>query len=191
MSGRVPARALAILILACLAVASGMWWKGGVESSSAYMEINTGRPSEFGAQLLYRGIKLPGVPIVFFKRYRSIVEMDRHAGVTIAVDYKGVGFNTFFAFYRDGTMAGTGQCMVEENGDQILHDIHNLKDGEFYDTNANLVSTVKNGTGIQTLFYSEGPKNWELHLKQGRRLRLTIWDKNGSISLDKKYDENS
>lgn len=46
-----------------------IWYKGGSEISSAYMDINTGKPSPSGPRLFYRGIKIPGDSLVLFKKY--------------------------------------------------------------------------------------------------------------------------
>jgi len=175
------------LVVVVFAVLFGLWYRGGREPSSAYIDIDTGKPALFVAQLFYRGIKVPGVPLVLFKRYYAIVERDASTGVTTSVAYEKEGYNQFFMFYKSGTIAAHGLCMVEKNFDEIIHDVTKLKEGKFFNPSGELVSTVQNGTGVQTLFSSSGQRYWELHLENSKRRKLTIWDKDGTVTLEKDY----
>ena len=163
------------------------WWRGGNEASRAYVNVRTGGPSRFGARLFYRGFKIPGTGLVVLKRYYAIAEKDPHTGISTGVEYKGEGYNSFFVFYEDGTIAAEGMCRVERNDHQILHNIHDVKEGRFYNPRGDLVSSIRNGTGIQTFFYPDGTKSWELHLEDFRRKKLTMWNPDGSVSLEKTY----
>ena len=177
-----------ILVVVVFAVLFGLWYRGGSERSSAYIDIDTGKQSPFGALLFYRGIKVPGVPLMLFKRYYAIVEKDPSSGVTTSVAYEKEGYNQFFMFYKSGTLAAHGLCIVEKNiDDEILHDATNLKEGKFFNPSGDLVSTVQNGTGVQTLFSSSGQRYWELHLENSNRRKLTIWNKDGTVKLEKDY----
>lgn len=164
-----------------------IWYKGGIEPSSAYVDVATGKQSDYGAQLLFHGIKLPWISQVLFKRYYAIFEKDHYTGLTTVINYEGEGYNCFYAFYRNGTMASHGLCMVSKNDDQILHDVHDIKEAEFYDPKGATVSTIKNGSGVQTLFFSNGQKYWELRLENKARKKLTIWNQNGTVRLEKEY----
>ncbi len=77
--------------------------------------------------------------------------------------------------------------MVEKNDDQILHDIHNLKEAQFFSPVGDRVSSVENGTGIQTLFFADGTKYWELHLVDMQRKKLTIGNPDGTVKLKNEY----
>ncbi len=176
-----------LLILVVVVALLALWYRGGREPSSAYIDIDTGKPLPFVAQLFYRGIKVPGVPLVLFKRYYAIVDVDPSSGLTTSVAYQKEGYNQFFMYYRSGAVAAHGLCMVEKNMDEILHDVTNVKEGKFFDPSGELVSTVENGTGVQTFFLSSGEKYWELHLENSERRKLTIWNEDGTVKLEKDY----
>lgn len=179
--------AILVVFVAISLVLFALWYRGGSEPSKAYVDITTGKPSRFGARLFYRGLKIPGTPLIVFKRYYAIAEKDPHTGLTTGVDYRGEGYNHFFVFYDDGNIAAHGLCMVEKNNDQILHDVHNLKEAQFFHPEGELVSSVEGGTGVQTLFFGDGTKYWELQLEDFGRRKLTIWNRDGSVKLEKTY----
>ena len=164
-----------------------LWYKGGNESSKEYMDINTGKQAKGVATLFYRGIKIPKTPFVLFKRYYSFGLKDRALGRFTGLQYKKPGYNPFFTFYEDGTMAGNGYCMVEKCGGQISPNWDDVREGVFYDPQGKLASSVKNGTGIIAVFCFEGQIIWELHLKDFKRIRLKHWDKDGTLELDEEY----
>ena len=176
-----------ILAAVVFAVPFGLWYRGGREPSSACVDIDTGKPAPFAVQLFYRGLKVPGVPLVLFKRYYAIVEIDPSSGLTTSVAYKKEGYNHFFVFYKSGAIAAYGLCMVEKNMDEILHDVTNVKEGQFFSPSGELVSTVENGTGVQTFFLPGGQKYWELRLENSERRKLTIWNEDGAVKLEKDY----
>ena len=178
-----------LIVLLPVALIGGLcawWWAGGSEPSRACVDLS-GKPIPSAPRLLYHGIKLPKVNSVFLKRYYAIGEKDPNTGLSIGVEYDAPGYNPFSIFYLDGTIAGVGSCLVERNGDQILHNIHDVKDGRFFSPKGELVSTVENGTGVQTLFFADGQKYWELHLKDFHRKKLTMWDRDGSVRLNEEY----
>ena len=164
----------------------GWWWRGGVEPSMVYTPL-PGKPHPFAASLFYRGLNIPGTDVVFLKRYYAIAGNVPDTELTTDVEFHGVGYNRFLIFYKDGTLAGQGLCQVDWKGDQIYHNIHDVKEGRFYDPQGNLVSSVESGTGVQTLFYADGTKYWELHLEDFRRKRVTLWNRDGSVDLGLEY----
>ena len=183
ISGKVVIIVVSVFGILCIFL-MGLWWKGGIEPSNAYMDINTKKPTPFGAQLLYRGIKIPSTDEVLFKKYYAIAEKDEYRGLNTVVMYKRDGYNQFFIYFDKGGLAGHGQCMVETSFDkQILHDASDIKEATFYNVSGKVVSTVKEGSGTQILFSSEGQKYWELKLENYNRSKLTIWNKDGSVPL--------
>ncbi len=146
-----------------------LWYKGGSELSSHVVDINTGKPSPLiSPRLFYRGIKISDeYDVALFKRYYMIAEIDHYSGMSTGVSYKKDGYNQFFMFYESGQIAAHGFCMVEtqEWDGQILHDIGNVKEAQYYATDGTLVSTVKDGTGVITLHFSDGSKQWQLELE--------------------------
>ena len=180
---RILVIASAVLVLALLIA---WWYAGGIEPSRAYV-TPSGHPAPWAAQLLYRGCRIPGTDLVLFKRYYAIVEKDPGTGLTISVLYQGVGYNPFTAFYADGRIAAEGSCKVTWNDDQMLHNIHDLKEGRFYNPQGQQVSCVDNGTGVQTLFHANGTKYWELRLEGFQRRKLTIWNPDGSMRKEETY----
>ena len=178
---------IGVLITIVFGSLFAVWYKGGHESSNVIININTGKPAENVVTLFYRGIKIPKTPFILFKRYYSIVERDWPLGRITAIQYQGIGYNPFLTVYEGGTIAGTGYCMVEKTHDQIFPVLDDVREGEFYNTQGQLVSSVKDGTGIIPVFCSEGQKIWETELKDFKRVRLRRWDKKGILKFDKKY----
>ena len=176
-----------ILILIVFIAMLLVWYIGGRESSSAYIDINTGKQASNVEILFYRGIKIPKTPFVLFKRYYRIVKNDDALGCTYEIPFKKPGYNPFVAYYDNGVMAGQGYFRIEEYNDQILTNPDDVKEGEFYNPEGKLISCVKDGTGVATLFCVDGQKIWELHLKEYKRVRLIHWDMDGTLKLDKEY----
>ncbi len=162
-----------------------IWYKGGSEISSAYVDIDTGKPSPSGPRLLYRGIKIPGDSLVLFKKYYGIVYKDRNTGTLFSIVFEKEGYNPFFLFYEGGGIAGRGLCKVNNNGYEIMEDIHDIQEAEFYDPEGKLVSEIHDGTGIQKLYYSNGTLYWELELENFKRVRFKWWNQDGSLKTNK------
>jgi hypothetical protein len=80
--------------------------------------------------------------------------------------------------------------MVETqyNG-QLLHLVEDVKDAMYYDPEGNVVSTVKDGTGVQVFFYPDGTKQWELELESYRKRTLRKWRKDGELVIDDVYEQ--
>ena len=178
---------ISTIVLIAFGALFALWYKGGYESSKAFYDINTGKQAENVATLFYRGIKIPGTPFALFKRYYRFILIDRALGRINTVQYEKPGYNPFFIFYESGTIAGYGYCLVEKYEDQILPNLEDVKEGEFYDPQGKLVSSVKNGTGIIAVFCIDGQKIWESYLEDFKRIRLRHWDKDGILKLDKEY----
>ncbi|NLW83577.1 MAG: hypothetical protein GXY41_04095 [Phycisphaerae bacterium] len=181
---------VAILIFGSL---FALWYKGGSELSSFFIDINTMEPSPAGPILLYRGLKVPFTEGVFvlFRRYYAIVYYDHYGGLVHTIAYKQDGYNQYYSFYmHNGQIASHGYCMVETqyNG-QLLHLVEDVKDAMYYDPEGNVVSTVKDGTGVQVFFYPDGTKQWELELESYRKRTLRKWRKDGELVIDDVYEQ--
>ena len=169
-----------LLGLAFLASLLAFWWQsGGSEPSKAYLS----NP----AHLLYRGFRIPGTTLVLFKRYYAIVESDPTHGLETHVSYTADGYNPFFITYPDNSVAAAGTCRVSKFKYQIIHDINDVKQGVYFNPRREMVSTVDDGTGVQTFFFQDGTTYWELHVDHYARTALTIWNPDGSVRLQQDY----
>lgn len=181
----------AIVVILILGSLFGLWYKGGSELSSVYIDINTMKQSPAAPRLLYRGIKVPGTDgsVVLFKRYHRIVVKEPYTGLMTSVLYNSDGYNQFFMFYENGQIAAKGLCLVEtqELDGQIFHNTDDVKEAEYYSPERRLVSAVKDGTGVITIHFSDGSKCWELELENYRRKSNKFWLKDGTLKLDKTY----
>ncbi len=185
-----PINILSIIDVFIIIVFGGLfavWYKGGQESSNVIININTGKPAENVLILYYRGIKIPFTPFVLFKQYYGMSFNDLVRGRFTVIEYQKLGYNPFHTVYENGTIAGKGYCMVEKIEDQIFPNLDDVREGEFYNPQGELISSVKDGTGVIPVFCSEGQKIWETELKNYKRVRLRRWDKNGTLKFDKKY----
>jgi len=169
-----------------------LWYKGGSEISTHVVDIKTGKPSPYGPRLLYRGIEIPvqGEKIILFKRYYAIVWQDFETGLITHVSYEQDGYNQFFIFYENGKIAAHGDCFVKsvEPDDQIMYDTGDVEQAQYYDPNGNEISSVKDGTGTILLYFSDGSKYFELELDNYLPKRKKIWSKDGSLKVDKIYE---
>lgn len=194
MSKNTKALWVIVVVLLIIGGLFALWYKGGIEASTYYTDIKTGS-SAFGPQLFYRGINIPiaGERIVLFKSYYSIVWKDSPADITTSVLYNKDGYNPFFMFYESGGIAAHGFCMVEtlDGNGQILHNPDDVKEAEYYDPDGTKISSVKDGTGMITIYFSDGAKHYELELENYHRKSLKLWLKDGTLKLDKIYTKES
>ena len=179
------------VMLLLLSVPFVLWQKGSSELSSAYIDVNTMKPSPAAPRLFYRGIDvtIEGHTFVLFKRYYAIAFKDWHTGLTEYVSYEREGYNQFFISYESGQIAGHGLCMVgKPNLDgQILHDMTDVKEASYFAPDGQEVSTVKDGTGIITLHFADGSKFWEVELENYQRKKIKRWLEDGTVQLDEVY----
>ena len=174
-------RTLVILFPVVLVLGLFTWWlwpKSHTLSCSPY---------HFGH---YRGFGIPGAedPILGKRYYRITFAYE---DTYMETEYKGLGYNNFRRFYPDGTLAEQGQCMVElyDSPLQPVPDESDLLWSKCYRPDGTLCSEVKNGTGTQMYWTTEGVKIWELELANFKRVRHTMWYPNGQLLTTQPYTD--
>ena len=90
-------------------------------------------------------------------------------------------------FLIDDQFAPLHQKLLDKIEDQLFPNLDDVREGEFYNTQGQLVSSVKDCNWRIPVFCSEGQKIWEGELKDFKRVRLRHWDKSGTLKLDKTY----
>lgn len=116
----------------------------------------------------YYGFGLADRPGIFFGRnyYRVRMAPTRAEDGLTDVGFSGVGWNRFRETYPNGTLREEGIRRVTLNGtfNEGLEpdpDLHDVKEGKYYDPSGKLGSEVKDGTGVQTYWNTSGVKVWE------------------------------
>jgi hypothetical protein len=104
------------------------------------------------------------------------------------VDFTGEGWNRFYGTYPDGTLREEGVCWVMLNsGVEPFPDLHNVKEGKYYDPSGTLGSEIRDGNGVQTYWTCDAVKVWELELKNYKRARVSTWHDNGQLRTERQY----
>ena len=158
---------------------AGLWWWPKSQPLSINREFYTG---------YYRGLGLTDDVGFFGKNYFRLVIDDGDSGYW-EVDYRRPGFNPYRGYYPNGMCREEGECFVEINGDVLDPDpdSNNVRSGKYYRPDGTLGSEVVDGTGIQTLWFPDGTKRWELVLRDYRRVRHSIWYENGQLRQTQSY----
>lgn len=107
-------------------------------------------------------------------------------------EFERPGFNPFVGYYPDGSIRETGTCMVEMvNSGPVMPspDFHHVDSSRCYRPDGTLGSEVINGTGIQTVWSSDGTKIWELHLEDHVRTLHRMWYENGQLLSEQAYKD--
>jgi len=141
----------------------------------------------------YRGFGLHKGPGVFGRSfYRVTLPRTSPEDGYTNVEFSGRGWNEFRGTYPDGTLAEEGLCWVDLNGqyDEPQADLHNVRNGKYYDPAGALRCEIKDGTGRQTYWTRTGTKVWELDLKRYQRVRDSIWYDNGQLCIEENYLDN-
>ncbi|MHC4418831.1 MAG: toxin-antitoxin system YwqK family antitoxin [Planctomycetota bacterium] len=164
-------RALIIILILFLGVFA--WWAWPKSHTLSCSPYHTGH---------YRGFGIPGEegPILGRRYYRVTFAYE---DTRLEVEYKGAGYNNFKRFYPDGTLAEEGKCMVElfDSPPQPVPDENNVLWSKCYRPDGALCSEVRNGTGTQMYWTAQGVKIWELELVNFKRVRHTMWYRNGQL----------
>lgn len=103
------------------------------------------------------------------------------------VDVNGVGYSSYRGFYPSGILREEGQCMVENNGSDIVAYREDVLNGIYYDPAGNMVSEVIQGTGTQLLFDAKGNLYWELQLVDRKYSLVRMWHENGNLIHESRY----
>ena len=147
-------------------------------------------PTPHAGRLYFRGLEVPTPEgnQTLFEQYYAVVEKDVYTGLTFSIAYKNDGYNPFTIVYKNGRPAGRGSCMVKTHVmGQILYDISDVKEAEYYAPDGTLAATVHDGTGTQIFYYSDGSKYWELELENYQRKSLKTRLKDGTLKIDETY----
>jgi antitoxin component YwqK of YwqJK toxin-antitoxin module len=107
------------------------------------------------------------------------------------VDINGQDYAPYRGYYPNGVLREKGTCFVEKIGDEIVPDRTDVLDAEYFDPNGRVISRVKNGTGKQILYSTNGSPFWELHLEDRKRTLLRMWQHpNGQLSYESKGQDH-
>ncbi len=134
----------------------------------------------------YRGLGLTHDSGYFGRNWYRIVVNEGPEGYW-EVDVSGLGYAPYRGYYPTGTLREQGVCLVEKAGDEIAPDRHNIQDAQYFDPSGSLISEVKNGTGKQVLCLTNGQPHWELELKEGIRVHVKTWYRDGRPAYDLHY----
>ena len=134
----------------------------------------------------YHGLGLHEGPGYFGTNWYRVVVTEPDKGY-FEVDVDGPGYNSYRGFYPNGTLRERGTCLVEENGDLIWPDRHQILNGEYFSPDGKLLSKVENGTGRQILCYPDGQPSRELDLEDGKYIHLRQWHPNGQLDSEHVY----
>lgn len=104
-------------------------------------------------------------------------------------DYSHGAYYPYRGYYPDGTPREVGECRVEFLGlpTQPYPDHHDIRNGRFYKPDGSLGSVVSDGSGVQIYWYPDGQIRWRLELKDYKRVRCQMWDRNGKLRTDEIY----
>ena len=176
---RFTLRTLLLIPLFVALTMAGLWWWPKSQPLSINETFYTGH---------YRGLGLADDTSFFGKRFFRVVVQDGPYGYW-EVDFKKPGYNAYRGYYSNGICREEGECFVEMNGGQVepAPDSHNVRFGRFFRPDGKLGSEVVNGSGIQTLWYPDGTKRWELVLRDYERVRHSVWFDNGQLSQTQHY----
>lgn len=162
------------IILAVFLVAAFIFWAWPKSHTLTVSEYFVGH---------YRGFGIPGFENpVFGKRYYLVTITFPGEGYS-KVGYRRPGYNDFKRFYPNGTLAEEGQCLVElyDYPPEPVPDQSDVLWTKCYKPDGTLCSEVKNGTGTQIYWNSDGVKTWELKLADFKRIRHSMWHPNGQL----------
>jgi hypothetical protein len=165
---------------ACLA---GLWWWPKSQPLSVNEQYYRG---------YYRGLGLSDQRGFLGKNFYRVVVQDIDEGYW-EVWFREAGYSPYRGYYPNGTMREEGECLVEFvgfGGNEPVPDRHAVRWGKYYLPDGRLGSEVKNGSGIQTYWYSDGTECWELELRDFKRRRL-MWRKpDGTLFTQEEYDRD-
>jgi hypothetical protein len=161
----------------------GIWWWPKSQPLSLNEQVLVG---------YYRGLGLTNEPSFIGKRFFRLVADDGECGYW-EVDYISPGYNPYRGFYPNGDCREEGECLVEINGgaEDPSPDSSNVRWGKYYKPDGTLASEVANGTGMQTLWYPDGTKRWELVLLDYTRVRHSVWYDNGQLRQTQNYENGA
>ncbi len=117
--------------------------------------------------------------------YRITFPADPDDG-RLVIDFEGQGYNTYTAYYPNGKVRERGECLVDTDfqGLELYPDDHNVLWCKCYKPDGTVGSEVKDGTGVQTRWSTDGQKRLELCLKDCRWERYRVWYPNGQLLVD-------
>jgi hypothetical protein len=123
------------------------------------------------------------------KHFYKVVAKD--ANCYWEVECTHAGFNRYRAYYPNGKLQAAGEIFVEYRGvpKQPYPDQHKVRNADYYDPNGRIVSSVKNGTGLQVLHYPNGQTLWMLQLKNYQRVEHRMWRIDGKLLSHKVYPQ--
>ena len=141
----------------------------------------------------YRGLGLTGEPGFFGRNYFHFTIDYRPSNPKAnfwEVEFNQEGYNAFRQYYANGQLAEEGECLVEVyNLNDPLPLFDDVRWSKCYKPDGSLGSEVKDGTGVQTGWYPNGHKSWELELRDYKRDHLRMWYENGQLSVSNDYVE--
>jgi hypothetical protein len=108
-------------------------------------------------------------------------------------DVSDVGYRDYRGYYPNGTLKEQGEVRVTISGAgdtaEPFPDRHDVRNGTYYRLDGSVDSTVQDGTGVQCLRNPNGLLTWRLTLQNYRRVHLQVWNDDGSLRLDKHYED--
>ena len=136
----------------------------------------------------YRGFGIVGEDIFLFARSFYLVTHKTDYGY-YQVQYHHPGYNSFKGFYNNGALREEGECFVELDGayNQPCPDISDVRIGKYCKPDGTLGSEINDGSGVKTYWTDDGVKIWELERRDFKRVRHSMWYRNGQLVQTQKY----
>jgi len=131
----------------------------------------------------YRGLGLTDDPGLLGKSYFRIEDVltlpeDGSCSIDCADRKQSC---PFVAHYPDGKIRARGRCDLLLDELEQPMGMGRITEGVFFDPTGTCTSRVQNGTGTETFWTFDGTKVWEARLQNSKRLKLTIWHRNGQL----------
>jgi len=146
-----------------------------------------------GYTLYYCGLEIFDSNNILGKRYYKVVVSEGNLGYWVTFLSAG-GINSYHSykgFYASGQLKEEGEIFVEyfdfDLPPKPLPDRHIVWNGRYYKPDGTLGSEISQGTGTQTLWFSNGQIQWELELIDAVRVRHKHFREDGTIISSAEY----